>query len=200
MGWKANWRKTHPELVSFGYSFYKKGNSVNRRWTKRMVENLLDRTKKDGTGLFADEGNTATRWNKIYYEFACRDFAQNVVLHCEQYGSYLPEQQWIVSEMGKVATQLFAWGMCFGRSEKSHMAGVRGFELEKDLALHTMDRHYSNVAYNVDYITSSWYGDSMAPLGKQRGLAKLVIGENILTKAPTEHFEELDFEYTSAKS
>lgn len=40
----------------------------------------------------------------------------------------------------------------------------------------------------------------MAPLGKQRGLAKLVIGEKLLTQAPAEHLEELDFEYTSAKS
>ena len=65
-----------------------------------------------------------------------------------------------------------------------------------------MDRHYSNVAYNVDYITSSWYGDTMAPLGKQRGLAKLVIGEKLLTQAPPEHFEELDFEHihTAEKS
>ena len=40
----------------------------------------------------------------------------------------------------------------------------------------------------------------MAPLGKQRGLAKLVIGEKILTQAPPEHLEELDFEYNSTKS
>ena len=38
-----------------------------------------------------------------------------------------------MTESGKSAAQLFIWAMCFARSEKSHMTGLRGFEAEKDI-------------------------------------------------------------------
>ena len=48
--------------------------------------------------------------------------------------------------------------------------------------MHTMDKLYEEIIFNLDFQTSAWYGDSMAPYGKQRALATLVLGEDLLRK------------------
>jgi len=132
-GWRANWKFVNPELPSFGWSMFNKNNTWHRKYTFTIKNNILGRTKKDGAGTFADLGNDLNKRNKYYYEFACRDFCHIIVQHAEQYGTFITDKQWIVVESGKVASDLFIWGTCFARSEKSHMTGIRGFELEKDL-------------------------------------------------------------------
>ena len=98
-----------------------------------VKENLHGRTKKDGVGTFSDLGNDYNKRNKLHYEFMCRDFCHAILKHAGEYGTHITEKQWIIVESGKNAAALFGWGACFGRSEKSHMAGLRGFEMEKDL-------------------------------------------------------------------
>ena len=45
-----------------------------------------------------------------------------------------------------------------------------------------MDKLYEKVIFNIDFTTSAWYEDTMAPYGKQRALSTLMLGEEILTK------------------
>jgi len=179
-GWKWNWKLTEPELPSFGWSMFSKRTTMGKWIFYTVKDNLEGRTKKDGVGTFADLGNDYNKRNKLHYEFMCRDFCHAILKHAGEYGTHITGKQWILVESGKNAAALFGWGACFGRSEKSHMAGLRGFEMEKDLALLTMDKLYEETLFNVDFGTSTWYGDSMAPWGKQRALSKLMFGEKSL--------------------
>ena len=93
------------------------------------------------------------------------------------------------------------------------MTGLRGFEAEKDigkekllnhlmsvflkidivsikacLAMYTMDKYNEKFSYNIDFQTSTWFGDTMAPWGKQRKLSQLLLGERLLKSSTDEFF------------
>ena len=187
--WQANWKSDDPELTSFGWSSSgrfkvksKKLTTTRRRFFQTVKHNLKTRTKKDGCGTWAPEDHDPTKRMKFSYEFAARDFTHAVFKHAEQFGTTIPEQQWIVHDFGLIATELFLWGAAFGRSEKSHMVGVRGFEAERDLALVVMNQNFENIVFNIDYVTSTWYFDTAAPHGKQRAIDELVLGERLLNE------------------
>ena len=48
--------------------------------------------------------------------------------------------------------------------------------------MYTMDKLHEETIYNIDFATSAWYGESMAPFGKQRAVSTLMLGEDILSK------------------
>jgi len=48
--------------------------------------------------------------------------------------------------------------------------------------MYAMDKLNEKVTFNIDFATSAWYEDTMAPYGKQRALSTLILGESILTK------------------
>lgn len=46
--------------------------------------------------------------------------------------------------------------------------------------MYTMDKYNEKFSYNIDFQTSTWFGDTMAPWGKQRKLSQLLLGERLL--------------------
>ena len=85
-------------------------------------------------------------------------------------------------DFGLIASELFLWASAFARAEKSHMVAVRGFEVEKDLAMIAMNKNFENIVFNIDYATSTWYFDMAAPFGKQRAIDELALGERLINE------------------
>merc|ERR1711892_1050537 len=174
--WQWNWSRRYPELVSFGYStvmnitkWYQdtKNYTRHRMWYQTMTDNLRQRTKKDGCGTWASEDHDTNKLVRFSFEYAQRDYAKRVCEHGQWYGSTVPQQEFVCELMGKGAKHLFVWGQLLARHEKSHQSSVRGFELEKDLAMMGMNVEHEAVVLDIDLATSTWFDSTMEPHGRQ---------------------------------